>query len=518
MRMAESIAITLLRAGLVTAMAWPVAWWLSRYWRTATVEARRARLGIAGLGLLVWLTPPLLLAYAWNRVGLSVIQSEVVYLGLVTLRMIPLALLLILWGPAEDLSPSARWMAGQLRRQGRAIPFGPRLRGAIGRWKWAIALVLLIAFQEFELSALLGVRTWTDDLFVDHAGGLPLSESLRLALLPTLISLALALVGQSRGFSTSVVAEHNSHEDGFNSRSSWLCAGSFVAWCLLATLLFLPLMIMIANDSGGMLRYLLQGGRQRGVLVREMITGLLLGGTATLLAMGLAAYTTAPRIRNVSLGRWPFSQWPLRHWLGTALLTLGLLGALPLGLLLRAASLGVADLTGTSAMRNTLPLWLLLGIVLKVFPLAWLVETMLKARRPAASLAVADSVLSLQSAWRDRRVGPRLIGVGSPAWEELRSWRFRVARQPRLWLGLLITTFACADVLLTALLAPTGMATGTVRLYNFMHYGHSAALTTEALLLAFIPFATLLLLVVIPVRAACRRDSPISPLTGSPNS
>ncbi len=512
MRMTESVILTLLRAILVTSLAWPLAWSMASFWRTETRFSVLVRPWIAVLAVIVWMVPPLLLTYAWNRTGLSIFEGELVYQGLLLMRMTPLALLLILCGPRQKSSSSGEWLGRELARQHRPLPLWPRFRGSWSRWKWALALVLLFTFQEFELSALLGVRTWTDDLFVDHAGGLPLNETLKLVIFPAMIALLLALAGQTQ-HSFFVTGHRLSHQSSTENRPSKLGRWSVVGgglWLVLLGVMFSPLVGLIIQDAGGMGQYLWQGGRQRVILLNEVVTSLLLATTATMIALGLAEYTTRSLTHSAGQRQFEFAK-----WLGYGLLTLGLLGALTIGLMLRGLSVTLADLTG---WRMSLPLWLLAGVVIKIFPLAWLVESMLQSRQPAAALSLADQVLRLHGQWRLRRVAHTEMGfdqtisqgfhTGS-TFQKLANWRFQVALKPRLWLGVLIATFACADVLLTALLAPTGMATGTVRLYNFMHYGHSAALTAEALLLAIVPFA--LLSVLAMLISICMRSSGIRP-------
>ena len=49
--------------------------------------------------------------------------------------------------------------------------------------------------------------------------------------------------------------------------------------------------------------------------------------------------------------------------------------------------------------------------------------------------------------------------------------------------------WAYCDLPTAYLLAPTGMASGLVRLYNFMHFGHSAAMSMEAAIVMLLPLA-----------------------------
>ena len=68
----------------------------------------------------------------------------------------------------------------------------------------------------------------------------------------------------------------------------------------------------------------------------------------------------------------------------------------------------------------------------------------------------------------------------------------------------LLCYWAYLDLSTSYLLAPSGMPSGLVRLYNFMHFGRSSALSAEAFLFFGIP---LLLggLLVIPISRVLRR-------------
>jgi hypothetical protein len=61
-----------------------------------------------------------------------------------------------------------------------------------------------------------------------------------------------------------------------------------------------------------------------------------------------------------------------------------------------------------------------------------------------------------------------------------RSLLWRLRDQPRFLAASLLCYWAYCDLPTAYMLAPTGMASGLVRLYNFMHFGRSAALSAEA--------------------------------------
>src|SRR5690606_38084056 len=140
--------------------------------------------------LLVWLTPALLLAYTWGQLvpltpGLSL---ELLYAGVLIARLLPLAAMLSVLLPAPVLGPTSLHCHDLLGRRWR--PLALYWYGGVGRWAGVAAIVFVVAFAEFEIASLLGVRTWTVWLFDAQVGGLALTETLWAARWPCGIQLA----------------------------------------------------------------------------------------------------------------------------------------------------------------------------------------------------------------------------------------------------------------------------------------------------------------------------------------
>jgi hypothetical protein len=68
-------------------------------------------------------------------------------------------------------------------------------------------------------------------------------------------------------------------------------------------------------------------------------------------------------------------------------------------------------------------------------------------------------------------------------------WRWRWRIEPQVVACGVLCYWAYLDLTSAALLAPPGMASVVVRLYNFMHFGHSAAMSMESAIVMFLPLA-----------------------------
>ncbi|OYW27562.1 MAG: hypothetical protein B7Z47_06575 [Chthoniobacter sp. 12-60-6] len=63
-----------------------------------------------------------------------------------------------------------------------------------------------------------------------------------------------------------------------------------------------------------------------------------------------------------------------------------------------------------------------------------------------------------------------------------------MVEQPRFLAVAALVYWGYLDLTIAYLLAPAGMPSGVVRLYNFMHFGRTAALSAEAAMLLVGPF------------------------------
>ena len=159
--------------------------------------------GLAWAFLLApFLVPQLLVGYAYSRLALALIHypawNEAAYWMLLLLKFFPAAVVIYVFAPPSPVSDEAIHCQRLLRPPGE--PWHRRAREGATNWILgpgraaiaAFAVVFLLAFQEFEIASLMGITSgdahspvsWTVWIFDAHAGGLPLAESLRYALLP----------------------------------------------------------------------------------------------------------------------------------------------------------------------------------------------------------------------------------------------------------------------------------------------------------------------------------------------
>lgn len=449
----SACAWTLLRSGLLTLLAWPVSAALAEHLRHASEPRRSVALGLL---LTPFLFPELVTGYAyapwvagrpWPAEGLCSL--------LLWLRIVPVGALTLLIAPPAGVSPSA-WHVRQLLRRTDRPTGGPL------RWIWersirravpALGLMWFVLFQEFELAALLKTVSWADWLFVAQVGGLPLATSWRLAALPLLCELAVllpivVLISQSGATWSRELQRPPA------PAILWLCRGYLVATVVLVCLI--PVGLLLRASWSALSTHLLERLQWSG-LGRELVGGVSVAACAGGLAWWLADQLR-PRAR-LSAG-WI---WLIPGCCGSLVVGLTLVNLFQRGLL-------------HPAYDTPLP-WIL-GLTIVLLPRAALLQVWLQRRSPGAPIHTARMTAGLP---------------GRTAASRALVWRLE--RQPA-WLAVgLVCWWGYLDVTVASLLNPTGMVPGIVRLYNFMHYGRSAALSAEAAVLLLTPpvaaFATL---------------------------
>ncbi|MBI1346922.1 hypothetical protein GC163_11610 [bacterium] len=439
---------TLVRAVLVTLAAWPVVQNLEAWVSSVDGSPRRWRLAAV---LLPFLFPELLVGYAYAPAvaGLP-IPAEIATKLLLIIRIIPVGVVARMLTPTTLVTPSAiHCRRLQLRtwhdryQLWRLWCLGP-LRQACP----ALMLMLLVNFQEFELAALLKSTSWTDWLFVQQVGGLSLGASLQACGLPLLLQLAMigvAIVAVERtplvpGSTTPGVAPRA------HSRAAVVLLGLMWIFGIV-----IPAGVLVAGLPTGLWQLAGQPSRGQG-LIREMLTGLAVAGAAASAAW-VAAGVFITRFR--------------RPVIGLVCCLPGLLGSLILGLALVAMFQWPL-----LAWVYATPVRWLIGASLATLPRAMLLRLWLERNQTAGlhlSQLLSDSPIAAQ-----RRQGQQL--------------HWRLVEQPiALALGLL-TCWSYLDLTTAYLLAPNGMPSGMVRLYNFMHFGRTSALSAEALVLMVGPW------------------------------
>jgi len=151
-----------------------------------------------------------------------------------------------------------------------------------------------------------------------------------------------------------------------------------------------------------------------------------------------------------------------------ALCVPGLLGALVLALLI----LALFQLPGPNAAYDT-PVPLLLALTLLLLPFALVLRMLVSATRPGEA-SHAARLLTSSSEGKVIRAGRRVL--------------WHLEGQGKLAVAFLLFCWGYFDLTASAILAPSQMTPVTWRLYNFMHYGHTAALSTMVLVCFLVPF------------------------------
>lgn len=413
------------------------------------------------------LTPVVLVGYGWSRLSLSLVRhpgwNEALYGALVWLKLAPVATLALYFAPTP-LAPEALHCHRLLRRlsvRRAASKLGFWLRGPGRAAAVGFAVVFLLAFGEFEMASLLGVGTWTVSLFDAQVGGLSLAASLRLALPALGCAGGLLLVVLAVLFSTRAPARPTS---GRRVRLPRAAAG--LVWAYLALALgavtVAPVLVVLRGTVGGL-----------GVMAQTLSLGWdIAAGLGFALVAALLGYLAAGAfIRSVRRGgSW---RWALLR--AFVLCVPGLLG----GLLLALAVLAAFQLPGLrSAYDTPLPLAVALGLLL--FPYALLLRALLAVSRPAVA-SHAAALLGVSSSQAVARRSRRML------------WELR--RRGQFWVGFVLLWWGYFELTASSLLAPSQMTPVLVRLYNFMHYGQTAALSAMVCVACAVPFVVLLVAV-----------------------
>jgi ABC-type spermidine/putrescine transport system permease subunit II len=330
---------------------------------------------------------------------------------------------------------------------------------------WCV--MALTTFQEFETAALMQIDrhpvAWSVWLFDAHAARQPLTDSLRMIVVPLtcevlLLSPALYLLLRRRGHAPSA-------PDGVLSGSSTLRrshSGMFIAAAVVSPgillMLIWPVCTNLRITALGFVSILTQGSVVR-QSIQQILTSTMFAGAATFLAMTVVSRLCSGTRRMAgSAGA---------RWLLALLLAPGLSGSLVMSVLL----LALFQLPGVRIMYDT---WLpmLLGQTMAVVPKTLAVVFLLQKTTDRAALYSA-SLLLASSDVRTRRHG------------SLIRWRMSTGR----WLlgGLVVAHWCFWDVTVASILRPVQLEPVVTRLYNEMHYGRTEALMSLSILAAMTP-------------------------------
>lgn len=453
MTFGASVAWSAARALLLALVGlWCAKLWSN--WIDAAPAGRERRRW--GLILIPAIVPELLLGMAYARmVAGRPLWAELALSVLVGLRSLAVGVVVWRLTPAPALTPSA-WY---LRRMTWTSPptwwewLAYQRAGWLGQQLPTFVLLFLLVFQEFELAALFRAASWTDWLFVAQVGGLPLSSATWLALGPTVGQVVLVSLVNWR-FTGGPLRE----PQPCSRRDEQIARGLvLMTWIVLV---LIPVGGLAVTLPAGFLQLLGQSLRWQGLL-RE-----LLGGTALALCAACGAWMLA------AIGPPQQSETqPCQGWASGGLRALfalpGLMGSLVLALLV--LTLFQRDLI--QKLYDT-PIPWCLAAMLFLTPRAIVLHQWTTATPSALTIA---EQLSHSLQVEQQRAGRRLL------------WQLR--DEPQFLAICCLTYWASLEVTLAGLLAPTGLTAGVVRLYNFLHFGRTAALSAEMAILLGGPIA-----------------------------
>ncbi|MBM4041893.1 MAG: hypothetical protein FJ290_25635 [Planctomycetes bacterium] len=425
--------------------------------------------------LIPFLTPVLLVGYAWPRYAAPLTVrhpawNQALYALLVWLKLTPVATLALHFAPSA-MSPEALHCHRLLRvrspafRRSSAFSFWLHGRGrAIGI---AFVVVFLLAFGEFEMATLMGIPSWTVTVFDAQYFGTMLGETLKMALPGLLIGLATLGFGLWLLFTSPTRGLRPSPARSATGRT----ARSLVGFYLLLALALVTLLPA----------YFVADGAVRGIallpetlaLAKEVLASALFGLAAAACAY-LVAAAIAQREDCLKAGlqtRWFRVRSPAfrqSSWTAVGLCVPGLLGPLVLALVV----LALFQLPWLRAAYDT-PIPVVLALTLLLLPFALVLRTLVSAVRPGeASHAARLLTTSLES--KHKRGGRRVL--------------WHLEGQGRLAVAFLLFVWAYFDLTVSDILHPAQMTPVLSRLYNFMHYGHTPALSIMVLVCFSIPF------------------------------
>lgn len=443
---------TLARSLLVVLLAWPVCQWLER-----GVSGSSRSTGLLAILATPFLVPELLIGYLlapWAA-GFPW-RSELACAAVLFLRSVPVGVI-ALWGtPASPISPQAlhlRKMSCRTWRDRRQL-LQCYLYGPIRRTLPSLGLMFLITFQEFEAAALLGSVSWTDRLFTEHATGLSLAASIRFLARPFAIQMVVLLIilWSLKGLSWSGVPEFPTADERnptrFGESFSWGYAGGALVMGVIG-----PLALLSQRLADGW-RWLMSQADAWEKLGTEICTAGLVGMVA-----GLAAWNVA---RGLLSKRCP-------GWVPAICSLPGLCGGLTVSL----AFLWLSTRLMLHGLSSTPIVWVL-ALAIWLLPRAVLLQLWFARQTDPASMHLIELLRNSPNESQCRAA---------------RRWRWRWQIEPQIAACGLLCYWAYLDLTAAALLAPPGMASIMVRLYNFMHFGHSAAMSMEATLAMLLPLA-----------------------------
>ena len=489
MSLATACLWTLARTLTLCLLAWPICCLVERWFRSVSDRWRSYSFGLL---LAPCLFPELLVGYTFRTAALSSVGlAEWMCLGLLLIRIVPIGVVTLLASPSSLTTTAAlhcRWLIlrtnpfsiSEICRWGLCFIHGP-----FRRVLPALGLMSVVAFQEFELSALLQTASWTDWFIAAQRFGLQKEEMLRQALWPIVIQLPLLL-----GVIGWTVRPHDSATDQTGELGIHRFAAGITSIYLVVAFFFgclVPLCFMASNLSSGLAMMSRQPTQLTGLL-QEIGVATSISLCAALATWSASGWFVDPRKKVSSASR------IFQH----VLLLPGLAGSLLL-------SLSAVVLFQSMWLRwlydSPVP-WLFV-LTVWLLPRAVLVRLWLDTITQTEGVYLAKMLNSRSPSGSQQ--SESFGGRGNPPRLRPAALLFRLWDQPRLFAIGLLGYWAYLDLSTAYLLAPSAMPSGLVRLYNFMHFGRSSALSAEAFVFFGLP--VIALLIGICVWGAIRRNA-----------
>ncbi len=480
MSLASACLWTLARTLVICLVAWPVCAAVER-WLKGLSDGWRS---VALIGLLApFCFPELLVGYAFRDLALFHPRwAEWLCSCLLFVRVVPVGAVALLMAPPPECAAAAihcrRMLSRGVSRDGQWLELARCYwHGPVSRALPALGLMGVVAFQEFELAALLMTTSWTDWFVAAERVGLERGEMLRQTVWPLLMQLPVlfGLIVWMRRDAARRRGDSPDETDLAPRRLPshtvpWFAPAYMVLALIAGCVVPLCLIGWRTVDSPGL--FARQRNQQLGLL-REMAISLTVAVCA-----GLMAWTICWRMQRLNPRRPETSSAGLsndeqgteesrtrRAWTVWVLLVPGLLGSL----LLSLGTVTVFQVSWLRPLYDT-PLPWVLALTLWLLPRAAVMQLWLATTRPSEAVHLAEMLGGRRGEGGGAKGQTEEHGALLRPPPSALLWRLR--DQPRFLAMSLLCYWAYGDLPTAYLLAPTGMASGLVRLYNQMHFGH----------------------------------------------
>ena len=473
---------TFLRAVALATVATPLAVLLAGVLENCGPGPRRWLVLVLAIP---FLTPGFVVGYSYSNLTLDLVRqpalNELFYDLLLLIEIVPIGTLVLWLAPAPPLGPTAVWVDRLARESasGRVASLGRLGRlwyGPARNRVPAFGLMALLVFHEFEIASLFRViagerltpASWSNALFeliaLQRLGEQSPWDLWRAAWLPAVCSLALLFplfalawtalrsVGVLRPLGEPL---RGSVDRAVRRRAAW-------------TWLAMALIVGTLTPLASLLLDAVPGSSPTGASLPGL-TRTLFHAAGSLLPTVIVAVTAAV-----------LAGWLLRRRrLGTlVLLSLpGLLGSLLLGLSLTWCLL----VAGPIAPRHSV-VAMCLGQALWLLPRAALLVVLLAVLPTRESTHLA-----------------RLLRQAPPGPQRTAGWRlaWQQAGHRTAWMIGLLCWWGYLELTLNELLAPPEWLSVAHRMYQQMHFGRNAALSSTTLVVMLVPVAAVALLVTV---------------------